>query len=162
MAEEFVEIRRLTDGLPALNLPDEPAKPLGRGVVSFADLDFKALVDMRCSHQTHQAATGVRTRQSQDSADSHRDGKKTVTLKRQIIRQFHEALKESQDDKAIGTGYERSARWRAPARGGRDGQIDGTTIDALHSCNATNAAVTASALAKQVRQFFAVATVLNT
>ena len=42
-----------------------------------------------------------------------KDDKKTKpTLFRSIIRQFNEALKETQDDQAIGTGYKRSVQVR--------------------------------------------------
>ncbi|KAF8236484.1 hypothetical protein L208DRAFT_1251519, partial [Tricholoma matsutake] len=74
---------------------------------------------------------------------------KTATLKQQIIIQFHEALRESQDDKAIGTGYERSARWRAPACGAQSREIEGTIVDPLPSGNAANAAVAALSLVKK-------------
>lgn len=150
LAEEYCEIHDLVNDLPAVQTSDEPAKPMGRGLVTFEDLDFDALVHMRRSHQTHQAAKGVRTKHSRDVPDS--DQKRTMTLKQQIIIQYHEALRESQDEKAVGTGYERSARWRAPARGARDGKIDDSTVNPLPSGNAANAAMSASALAKQVGQ----------
>lgn len=107
LAEEYLEICNLVDGLPVIQAPDEPAKPLGQGVVTFDDLDFGVLIQMRRSHQTRQAAMGVRTKLSQDVPDDRK--KKTASLKQQVIHQFHEALRESQDDKAIGTGYEGSA-----------------------------------------------------
>jgi hypothetical protein len=59
LAEEFVEIHDLVEGLPAIKAPDEPAKAMGHGTITFDDLDFKALIEMRHSHQTHQAADGV-------------------------------------------------------------------------------------------------------
>jgi hypothetical protein len=148
IAEEYSEIRDLIEKLPAIRAPDEPAKPIGQGVITFEDLDFDALVRMRRSHQTRQAAKGVRTKLSRDIPDDEQT--KTATLKQQIIIQFHEALRESQDDKAIGTGYERSARWRAPARGARNGEIEGSIVDPLPSGNAANAAVAALSLVKQV------------
>lgn len=107
LAEEYLEICNLVDGLPMIQAPDEPAKPLGQGVVTFDDLDFGVLIQMRRSHQTRQAAMGVQTKLSQDVPDDRK--KKTASLKQQVIHQFHEALRESQDDKAIGTGYEGSA-----------------------------------------------------
>ena len=149
IAEEYGKIQDFVGRLPAVQISDEPAKPMGQGLVTFDDLDFDALVHMRRSHQTHQAAKGVRTKHSRDVPDS--DKKRTTTLKQQIIIQFHEALRESQDEKAVGTGYERSARWRVPARGARDGKINGSTADPLPSGNAGNAAVSASALVKQVQ-----------
>jgi hypothetical protein len=125
-------------------------RDIGKGVLTLDSLDFATLIDMRCANQTHQADKGVRTKQSRDTAQ---DGKqKSTTLRTDIIRLFHEALKESQDDQAVGTGYERSARWtmgRVPARGARDGQFDGASAPALASGNAANAAVTAAAIVKQ-------------
>jgi hypothetical protein len=85
---------------------------------------------MRYAHQTKSADKGVRTRHSRRE-DS--DDKKSPTLFGSIIHQFHEALKESQDDQAIGTGYERSARWtsnRVLAPVARDGVIGGSTRQA--------------------------------
>ena len=118
--------------MPPVQIPDEAAQPLGRGVLTLDTLDFKALIDMRHSHQTRQADKGVRMRYLRGEKD---DKKTKPTLFRSIIRQFNEALKETQDDQAIGTGYERSARWttnRVPAPGARDGKIEGILASA---CN---------------------------
>ena len=106
---------------------------------------------MRHSHQTRQADKGVRMRYLREEKD---DKKTKPTLFRSIIRQFNEALKETQDDQAIGTGYERSARWttnRVPAPGARDGKIEGILAPPLVTGNSTNAAVTAAAVVKQAR-----------
>jgi hypothetical protein len=97
---------------------------------------------MRRKHQTQQAALGVRTK-------SETVDKPEISMRQQLIRRFHEVLKEQQDH-AIGTGCERAARWRAPAPGGREGQIDGLSAPALPSGNSANAAVAASAIAKKV------------
>ena len=86
---------------------DELSKPLRLGGVTFNlnDLDFTPLVEMRRQHQTRQAAlVGVRTR-SYTGVDVSK-----LTLKKQIIRRMREVLKE-QDNQAVGTGCERSARW---------------------------------------------------
>jgi hypothetical protein len=139
--------------LPPIQFQDEAAQPLGRGVLPLGTLDFKALIDMRNAHQTQSADKGVRTRHSRRE-DS--DDKKSPTLLGSIIHQFHEALKESQDDQAIGTGYERSARWtsnRVPAPGARDGVIGGST-PVPTTGNTADAAVTAAAAVKQVCLYF--------
>jgi hypothetical protein len=83
---------------------------------------------MRRKHQTKQAASGVRMRKTKASDD-------TSGLRGQIIRQFHEALKEAQNERAAGTGLERDARWRGevPAAG-----------------NSANAAAAAAKVSKQV------------
>ncbi len=55
------------------------------------------------------------------------------------------------DDTAVGTGLERGARWHAPAAGGRNGLVNGVRAPELTAGNSANAAVTATAAAKQVR-----------
>ena len=137
--------------MPPVQLQDEPAQPFGHGVLTLDTLDFKALIHMRRAHQTRQADKGVRTRHSREESE---DKKTKPTLLGKIIHQFHEALKEAQDDQAIGTGYEHSARWttntnRVPAPGARDGEIDGALAPALATGNSANAAVTAAAVVKQ-------------
>jgi hypothetical protein len=99
-----------------LMLADQPSKALGLANITSDDLDFKALVNMRRQHQTRQAATGVRTR-SDMTVTVTQDPKKTERQK--IIRRFHEVLKESQNDVAVGTGIERKARWLVSAKGGQ-------------------------------------------
>jgi hypothetical protein len=150
LAQEYAELQAATHVLPPVRVQDEVAQPLGRGVLTLETLDFKALIDMRRAHQTRQADKGVRTRHSREDQE---DKKMKPTLLGSIIHQFHEALKEAQDDQAIGTGYERSARWttdRVPAPGARDGEIDGAPAPVLASGNSANAAVTAAAVVKQV------------
>lgn len=139
LAQECLDVADMLSSisLPPVNAPDEPTKPLGRGDIDFDSLDFKALVDMRYSHQTKQAANGVRTKQHQESDEDQADTK-GKTVRWQLIRQFNEALKESQDDQAVGTGYERSARWHAG-----DGKETSSTG------NSANAAAAASALTKR-------------
>ena len=138
--------------LPPIQFQDEVAQPLGRGVLSLGTLDFKALIDMRYAHQTRSADKGVRTRHSRVGKEDT-DNKKNPTLLGRIIHQFHEALKEAQDDQAIGTGYERSARWttnRVPAPGARDGVIEGSLAPTPTAGNSANATVTAAAVVKRV------------
>jgi hypothetical protein len=139
--------------LPPVQFQDEAAQPLGRGILTLGTLNFKALIDMRYAHQTRSADKGVRTRNSRGGREDSEDSKKNPTLLGRIIHQFHEALKEAQDDQAIGTGYERSARWttnRVPAPGARDGEIGGSLAPAPTTGNSANAAVTAAAVVKQV------------
>jgi hypothetical protein len=112
-----------------VRVPDEISRPLGHGVAQYDDLDFGMLVEMRWKHQTKQAASGIRMKKTRLG------GSDDTTLHGQIIRQFHEALKEAQDERAAGSGLERDARWRgeAPAAG-----------------NAANAAAAAAKVSKQV------------
>ncbi|KAF8228607.1 hypothetical protein L208DRAFT_1379273 [Tricholoma matsutake] len=45
LMQEFCKICDLIYGLPAIQASDEPAKPIGQGLVTFEDLDFDALPD---------------------------------------------------------------------------------------------------------------------
>lgn len=146
IAEEFIELQTIGNIVPPVDLPDEAAKPLGLGEATFDTLDFGALVAMRRAHQTYQAAHGVRTKQSPNGADEMTKTK--LTLRRRLIRGFHEALKEAQDNQAAGTGKERSARWQESyAPGGRKNE-SGT--EELTAGNSANAALAAENVAKQV------------
>ncbi|KAJ7804497.1 hypothetical protein B0H14DRAFT_3774420 [Mycena olivaceomarginata] len=93
VAEEQASIQAAVDNLPALSIT-EVSKPLGQGSVTAQSLNFDHLVDLRRRHQTIQAARGAKER----------------SLRQQLIRKFHEALKEdSEQGKATGTGLERAA-----------------------------------------------------
>lgn len=136
LSEEYVQARHAmeqynlkTRKLPPVRIADENSRPLGHGAAQYDDLDFEMLVEMRRKHQTKQAASGVRMKKTTKASDD------TSGLRGQIIRQFHEALKEAQDERAAGTGLERDARWRGevPAAG-----------------NAANAAAAAAKVSKQV------------
>jgi hypothetical protein len=133
--------------LPLVRIPDEPSRPLGHGGLRSDDLNFEMMINMRRAHQTKHAATGIRTKKSKPTNGS---------IRGHILRQFHEALKEAQDEHGAGTGLERVARWRErePAPGGRDGVIGGTSAPHLPAGNEANAAVVAANVAKTVRTFF--------
>lgn len=75
--------------------------------------------------------------------------KKVLTQRQQILRGFAEIIREC-GDKGVGTGLERSARWRNPAPGGRGGQVNGVVASAPAAGNSANAAVAADAVAKKV------------
>jgi hypothetical protein len=47
---------------PAIQLTDDPSRPLGQCMMQYGDLDFEMLINMRRKHQTKQAAIGVRTK----------------------------------------------------------------------------------------------------
>ncbi|KAH9480225.1 hypothetical protein JR316_0006823 [Psilocybe cubensis] len=95
-------------------------------------------------HETKQAKKGVRKVQDGDSVDQT---KKKSTLKGQLIHRFHQALKESQEDRAIGTGAIRKARWEQAAKGGQTGRED---VLAGNSANAV-AVATSQAIKSQRR-----------
>ncbi|KAF8161506.1 hypothetical protein B0H34DRAFT_767051 [Crassisporium funariophilum] len=144
------EVSRLRNvPIPAVQLADEHTRPLGHGTMQYDDLDFEMLVDMRRQHQTKQATTGVRTRKFKEISSNE------TTMRGKLIRELHEALKEAQDDVAIGTGANRRDRWtdnRVPAPGGREGVIDGATAPDALAGNSANAALTAAAVAKKAAE----------
>lgn len=129
VAEEREQVSSVLRDLPRLQAPDERTKPLGLTEISVIDLDFGPLVKMRRRHQTRQAAYGVRTRlfKPSDSPDPK------TSIKKEIIRRMHDILKD-QDEHAVGTGYERAARWGKTEAAG----------------NAANAAAAAAAVARRV------------
>jgi hypothetical protein len=116
---------------------------MGHGTIRYSGMDYNSLVEMRRKHQTKQAATGVRTRKTEVP-------NMTDSLRGQVVRAFHSALREAQDQSAVGTGVERQLRWRAAAPGGRDGIVDSKKTPALTNGNAANAAVVAGNDANQV------------
>ena len=132
VAEEREQLSSILNNLPKLKASDERTKPLGLGEISAVDLDFDPLVKMRRRHQTRQATFGIRTRSNKHS-DAASSPDSETSIKMQIVRRMHEVLKE-QDEHAIGTGYERAARWGKTEIAG----------------NAANIAVNAAAVARRV------------
>jgi hypothetical protein len=109
-----------------------------------------ALLGSRRQHQTKQAALGVRTKKFKAKSSD------AITIRGKIIHEFHEVVKEAQDDVAIGTGADRGRRWtdnRVPALGGREGVIKGVAAPEISAGNSTNAALAAAAAAKKARTF---------
>ncbi len=141
VAQEYQEIQSQKTILRNIVLDDNISKPFGRGLITHQDLNFESLVSMRVEHQTKQAATGIRTHYTQ-IVDPE---KKPETIRRQLIRRFHEILKEEQGDIAPGTGSERRAR-HISAKGGQTKEF--VASDAAHEVtgNALNA-ITAATLA---------------
>ena len=91
LAEECREINAaLAASLPLLDLPDEPAKPLGLGNISLDSLDLNALVRVRMQHQTRQAQLSIRTQSKQSAAEPEE------STYRQVIKRFHAVLKKQQ------------------------------------------------------------------
>lgn len=147
IAEEYHHISEaLSFDIPPVQV-DTVAQPLGYGATdaNFHEIDLDILVDMRKQHQTRHAALGVRTKGDKQRTEASKD----VSIRRQLIRRFHEVLKEEQD-RAPCTASDRTIHWRAPAPGGRDGEVDGANAPALSNGNSVNAAVSASTVAKRV------------
>lgn len=117
--------------LPALLTEDSRNNSVAILNPNFDLLDLSALVQMRRLHQTRQATKGVRTKQHpQDSSVTE-----AAMLRRQLIRRFHEVLRENQEVRAVGSGIEREARWHTNIPNG----------------NAANAAAAATVVNKAVR-----------
>jgi hypothetical protein len=123
----------------------EASKPLGRGSATAETITFNHLVELRRRHQTIQAARGVRTR----VVDTTAEKAKGASLKQQLIRKFHLALKEEQDQ-AAGTDLNRTIRWQNSAPGGRAGKSPGVQAESRSAGNLENAAATATAVARTV------------
>jgi len=68
----------------------------------------------------------------------------------QLLKEFSQIIHE-QGERGVGTGLVRNARWTArnPAPGGRDGIIEGESLQPI-SGNVANAAAVADAAAKRV------------
>ncbi|KAJ6605413.1 hypothetical protein DFH09DRAFT_1067684 [Mycena vulgaris] len=100
--------------LPPLSV-SEPSKPLGRGSATAATINFDYLVELQRRHQTIQAARGVRT-QILDSSNS--DRAQAESLRQQLTRKLHLALKEEQD-LAVARDWARAGDSMACTRPGR-------------------------------------------
>ncbi|KAJ7791630.1 hypothetical protein B0H14DRAFT_3890546 [Mycena olivaceomarginata] len=128
VAEEQASIQAAVDKLPALSITE---------ICGAVIKQFRLLVG--CARELWIVVTRKR--------------RKERSLHQQLIRKFHEALKEdSEQGKATGTGLERTARWRASAPGGRGGNVPGSQPTLSAAGNSQNAAATATALAKKAWQ----------
>ncbi|KAJ7814859.1 hypothetical protein B0H13DRAFT_2242659 [Mycena leptocephala] len=138
---ENKELLNLTSAALAL-AADDMTTMRGRGSATTETINFDYLVELRRRHQTIQAARGVRTRILHTTEKA-----KEASLRQQLIRKFHLALKEEQDQ-AIGTGLNRTVRWQASAPWGRGGNVPGVQ-EPKGAGNSENAALTATALARK-------------
>ena len=112
-----------------MKVVEVPSKLFGLGRFLVPNLDFTILIELRRSHQTRQAAAGVRTRKSASHANP------VTSMRHQIARKLQDILKE--DDSGGGTaGDGRNARWIGNA-----------------SENAANAAAVANTVALSVSKF---------
>lgn len=126
----------LAAALPPLDAPHGKDQILGRGVLSVSQLDLTHLYKVREQHQTRLAAQAVRTR-SQEASDRE-PGSEEQSLRRQIIQEYYKSQRE-QEERGVGTGKEREARW------GSSSAVTGQA-----SGNSANAAATAASAAVKV------------
>ena len=138
----------LADSLPAAHSDlDKPTLPyLG---LNLSGVDIDNLIDLRHAHQTKQAASGTRTTQTQAVTPTNSTAQSALSERQAILRGFRDAIKR-REEVGAGTGVERSMRWRQPAPGGRDGEVNGEVAEPAAAGNSANAVVAATAAAKRV------------
>ena len=142
----------MADSLPPVQI-NEHTNPFD--IEDPSTLNLQELVKLRFAHQTKQGATGVKNYSrsaransssrhgSVNDSDADETGQQGAnqTERQKLLCRFAEIIKQ-QGDKGIGTGLERSARWRnITAREAEPGEPTG---------NAKNAAATAKAAAMKV------------
>ena len=141
----------MADSLPPVQI-NEHANPFD--IEDPSTLNLQELVDLRFAHQTKQGATGVKNYSRSARVDSSlrlasdETGQQGIRLteRQKLLRRFAEIIKQ-QGDKGIGTGLERSARWRKITAGESDGLGEPTG-------NAKNAAASAKAAATKVSNHY--------
>lgn len=139
----------MADSLPPVQI-NEHANPFD--IEDPSTLDLQELVNLRFAHQTKQGATGVKNYSHSAHADSSLASDKTgqqgtrQTERQKLLHRFAEIIKQ-QCDKGIGTGLERSARWRKITAGESEGLGEPTG-------NAKNAAASAKAAATKVSNHY--------
>jgi hypothetical protein len=149
--------------LPELQGVAQPAHPLGQGALRLQDIDFSPLVAIRSAHETSQAKHGIRKHcdapempiVTGDDSDSEPDtdclpksspnipnasesavfhlNSSSPPPRKQIIREFHRILRESQDHSEM-SGLERKIRWEDPAKGSSEvsNSTFGNSKNAVH------------------------------
>jgi len=137
----------LADSLPA------PTSDLDKPTLPYLDLnlsgvDITNLIDLRWAHQTKQAASGTRT-MTKSSTSANSTAQSALSERQAILQGFRDAIKQ-REEVGAGTGVERSAHWRQPAPGGRNGEVDGEVAALAAVGNSANAVVSATAAAKRV------------
>lgn len=99
--------------IPPLNLPEERSEPHERSFRSLFDADFSPLIAIRRAHQTDRAIKVMRTGRAhlvEDTTPADQPGK-TQPTRRELLRDFADILRRNSDNKAVGSGLERLARW---------------------------------------------------
>ncbi|OJT13577.1 hypothetical protein TRAPUB_9876 [Trametes pubescens] len=135
--------------LPALAFePAEPLRPFDRPLdPGLMNADLSTLVAVRQRHETDRARKGIRTRM--DDRDHDRPegddsaGNRTESARQALIRNIQQVMREEQD-RAVGTGIERDARWRTHVTAASK------VGESIETGNAANAALAAGARAATV------------
>jgi hypothetical protein len=147
----------MADSLPPVQI-NEHANPFD--IDDPSTLNLQELVKLRFAHQTKQGATGVKnyTRSAHANSSSRHgdvnDSDETgasKTERQKLLSRFAEIIKQ-QGDKGIGTGLERSARWRK-VTAGETGETEGPGEPTVTG-NAKNAAASAKAAATKVSDHY--------
>jgi len=108
-------------------------------------IDLSLLVNLRLEHQTKQAFTGIRTSQAPHTTETGKE----MSERQRILKEFSSIICEA-GERGVGSGLERTARWRNPPTG-QNGNAAVNAIAAPVVGNAANAAEAAKNVAKQVR-----------
>ncbi len=134
--------------LPALAfLPAEPLRPFDRPQASLpSEIDFSTMILVRQKHETERARKGIRTREDDAvnaaTGEASKLAKRKESARQALIRRMQEVLREEQG-RAIGTGLERDARWRAhvTAASRLASEATGNSANAALAAGARGAAV---------------------
>ncbi|KAI0669608.1 hypothetical protein C8Q78DRAFT_977184 [Trametes maxima] len=141
--------------LPALPfLPAEPLRPFDRPIFSSSlDADLFGLARIRKKHETERARKGVCTRQDTQLEVQVNDATKPAlpsaekvapkkeTVRQKLIREMQDVLRAEQN-RGVGTGLERDARWRSYVKlGAGTEKTTGNSANAELAAGARAAAV---------------------
>ena len=125
--------------LPPVNDP-APSDPFNVYDPSLIDWTEFVQFKLRFSHQTKQASTGVRTATQRTS-----EGSTNLSERQRVLQRFSAILKQ-QEEKGVGTGLERAARWT------RANMTTTSEVGSLSNGNSGNATAVAKAVATKVRE----------
>ncbi|KAI0038584.1 hypothetical protein FA95DRAFT_1505344 [Auriscalpium vulgare] len=141
------EAAKIADHLAQMTLPSV-RDPHERNDATGAVI-YDHLVRLRLEHHTMQAEKGVRTRAYRSDAADRADATPGVSAahpeQKLLLHKIREIL-HGVGDRGVGTGMERSARWRLGASGAKDGEVAGPAAG-----SAANAFAVATAAAVKVR-----------
>lgn len=126
--------------LPPINVAD-PSNPFN--ATDPSNIDLQELTKLRYSHQTKQAALGVRTSKKPFPAP------KQLSLRQQLHQNTVDLIKK-QGEVGVGSGVDRFLRWQSTASGTNQTTDAGPVALVPPTGNAANAAMNAQAIAKRV------------